>query len=43
MRDDNGNVVASNKEGNGKCGKSDDDGEEEGNVDGSKSNGDGNE
>jgi hypothetical protein len=43
MRNDNGNKVASNKEGDGKTGKSNDDGEEEGNGDGGKSNGGGNE
>jgi hypothetical protein len=38
---DNRNEVASNKEGDGKSGKSDKDGKEEGNGDGGKSNGDG--
>jgi hypothetical protein len=41
-RDDNVNEVASNKEGDGKSGKSNDDGKKEGNGDGGKSNGDGN-
>ncbi len=43
MCNDNGNEVESNKKGDSKSGKSDDDGKEEGNSDGGKSDGDGNE
>jgi hypothetical protein len=43
MRDDKGNEVASNKEGDDESGKIDDDSKEEGNGDGGKSDGDGNE
>ncbi len=40
-RDDKGNKVASNKEGDGKSSKSNNEGDKEGNGDGGKSNGDG--